>query len=506
MKNILLLFFGLWVSVTTLTAQDRVVFFVHGFSANNSAWIPVTRAMNNGAPNFPARPALTIPESYTEGVGQAVNTLQAAGDVLKLNFQRDLLPLGGVNGIRAQNAIAIAHSQGGLVARWATEISSLGGQNRENALCFGGLVTFGTPHAGAKIAESRANGNLDVFLNSGCNDFGGGIIATEIEQIKVPFQNILSLFGFNALNTVEDLKSALCNTFFSKEPTGTPNSTSFVSQRILGPMLSQGGTKSIIEDKILNDYQPNAQPLLQLNATTPITIKRLAFYGDEVKEQAFLRTMHYIQNPSQGKEPFEALDNDEEAIITTFNNSKTDLNNSVLAFENGAFLVECNLGDYLLYGLFNPIFAYGNCRGAANRASELRDAARVCRKATAWMDNSNTQWLGVIGASNPTITTMETCMCDNGAGAYSIDRRCTRREVTQGCQSETTIVVNPGIIEDNDGVALKASALAMPDKIDIGDQARMPGSQHMQMRNDPNTRDKLKALFNGDYHPYFETR
>jgi len=46
----------------------------------------------------------------------------------------------------------------------------------------------------------------------------------------------------------------------------------------------------------------------------------------------------------------------------------------------------------------------------------------------------------------------------------------------------------------------------MPGAITLSpEQMEMAGSQHMQMRNDPNTKIKLNALFDGGIHSFFFT-
>lgn len=57
--------------------------------------------------------------------------------------------------------------------------------------------------------------------------------------------------------------------------------------------------------------------------------------------------------------------------------------------------------------------------------------------------------------------------------------------------------------KDSDGFILKESAQAIPNNVHVSD---MPGSNHLQMRNDGNTKDKLDALFTGAIHPYFLTK
>jgi hypothetical protein len=506
MKNYIILIICLWVGVSTLDAQ-RIVFFVHGFGANNSAWTPAERALNQGTTSFPARFVETKLQSYTDVGGIAINTLNDAGFALKTGFRDFYAARGGMNGARAQNAIAIAHSQGGLVTRWATDISRISNIAPANAVCYGGLVTFGTSHGGAQISQSRNDGTLDVFLNAGCNDLGGGVIDEAVARL--PYNSFLHLFGIQPTNIASTIKNTICNTLFSKDFVGTPRTQEFLSQKLLGTLLSQGSQRSVIDDPLLNEYRPTAPALAQLN-TTPLVpnIKRIAFFGAEINEHSFLRTIHYMIKPSQTLPVFTATDEEEEKTVTKFNNMHTELENAAVTFDNTAFLVECNLGDYLFYSLLTPIYTAFVCSSKASRSRELRSAATACRKATAWMDNSNDQWLSLIGAKVPRVLQTTQCMCDIGVSSYNVERPCTAREIRRGCEQETKITLLPGVIEDNDGIVIRSSALAMPGKINIDDDidAKMPGSQHMQMRNDPNTRDKLNNLFYGRYDSFFITQ
>ena len=59
-------------------------------------------------------------------------------------------------------------------------------------------------------------------------------------------------------------------------------------------------------------------------------------------------------------------------------------------------------------------------------------------------------------------------------------------------------------IKPNDGVVLQESAQNYPGASN-GDDNKMTGSNHLQMRNDSNTETKLEELMSGLYNPYFST-
>ena len=99
----------------------------------------------------------------------------------------------------------------------------------------------------------------------------------------------------------------------------------------------------------------------------------------------------------------------------------------------------------------------------------------------------------------------KTCQCDAGAIPGTDPNRCASVNVRGGCR--WVPVINPNARSfETDGVVTKESALGMPGAISLSpEQMHMPGSQHMQMRNDPNLRNKLNALFRGDYNSFFIT-
>ncbi|MEY4936740.1 MAG: PGAP1-like protein, partial [Bacteroidota bacterium] len=76
----------------------------------------------------------------------------------------------------------IAHSQGGLVTRWAVDQTIPNTtSNMPNARQFGGIVTFGSPHLGARISNAVSGlginfPEMDIFLNGACKKLGGAML------------------------------------------------------------------------------------------------------------------------------------------------------------------------------------------------------------------------------------------------------------------------------------------------------------------------------------------
>jgi hypothetical protein len=99
----------------------------------------------------------------------------------------------------------------------------------------------------------------------------------------------------------------------------------------------------------------------------------------------------------------------------------------------------------------------------------------------------------------------KTCQCDAGTIPGTDPNRCASVNVRGGCRWVPDINPNARSFE-TDGVVTKENALGMPGAIPLTEeQMHMPGSQHMQMRNDPNLKDKLNNLFIGAYERFFFT-
>ena len=508
MKKLSFILF-LTVCYLQMQGQDRTMYWIHGFAGNNSAWFPITRAVQEAGlvSDFPARRATCIRTPYSSpGNATGVIDLATAASSLQQVFYDN----GANNSGRAENAIAVAHSQGGLVTRWATDnvIPAVG-----HGKYFRGLVTFGSPHAGARISNARnlmlPNGQseLDVFLNQACNKLGGAIVQDALPE----FGWLANLFGVQSIidNGAANAKEKICDFLFSADPNGPApaKTTLFAQKKILGALTGVDGTRGVLDDPVISSYAIGAPELNRLN-NMPLTsnIVRVNFYGSELDDGVFFRTIHYFFNQSAANHPFEATDSKEEETITKANKMRLDLANRAIAKRNEASSVQCGgLWAFAGFGGLGGFLVAAVCQGQENRANTLREEAGRIEAGVTWMDNADDQWLGIIGAKQLSVSASTQCICDVGTVPSITNRPCTARELRRGCEEEMQFHTF-GTREDHDGVVVKSSAMAMPGAIQISDiDARMEGSQHMQMRNDPNTKEKMNLLFEGQIDRFFQT-
>ena len=115
---------ALVTSASQLQAQARPVLLVHGFSSGPGTWDNVRSILSSET-------GFTFPNPVTLSASQPIP------------YQANQLLVYKNGGSYGPNAIFVGHSQGGLVSRYAHRTDSVSG-----------LVTIGTPHAGADIAGS----------------------------------------------------------------------------------------------------------------------------------------------------------------------------------------------------------------------------------------------------------------------------------------------------------------------------------------------------------------
>jgi pimeloyl-ACP methyl ester carboxylesterase len=112
----------LWVATAVpVVAQDRPVVFLHGLRSSPDAWTAEAERLRQRVMIAPQRPSLDWRESYIRQTG-----------VLSTD------PL--LAGLPGHITVAVGHSNGGIVAREWSRTRSLSG-----------IVTLGTPHAGAPL-------------------------------------------------------------------------------------------------------------------------------------------------------------------------------------------------------------------------------------------------------------------------------------------------------------------------------------------------------------------
>ena len=111
------------VSPAVLLAQERPVIFLHGLASSPDTWLGASERLRQQTSIVPFRPTL----NWTERYAAQANALQADPWVATLP---------------GHLTIAVGHSNGGVVARQWSRMRP-----------FSGIVTLGTPHAGAPLVS-----------------------------------------------------------------------------------------------------------------------------------------------------------------------------------------------------------------------------------------------------------------------------------------------------------------------------------------------------------------
>lgn len=140
------------------------------------------------------------------------------------------------------------------------------------------------------------------------------------------------------------------------------------------------------------------------------------------------------------------------------------------------------------------------------------EIALAYKKGVDWFPTLNDSYKSLIGATEIQVINGYNCKLEYSGSSGSYFTTFPVNDPSQcSCGGvpnciATVNLINSQIIQHDkpsDGFILVESAEAVPNNIHVSD---MPGSNHLQMRNDVNTEIKLTKLFKGDFGVYFETK
>ncbi len=435
--------------------SERRIFWVHGLGGNHlTTWQTAGSDIQN---RYCVRN--TFPH-YTE------THLNSAGQNL-LNLIKDAPPTGS-----EKEPFIIAHSQGGIVSRSALYQSEV--INKQTAP-FNGIVTFGTPHLGAEIIDNTDD--IIQMIDEGCNELAAGPL-TQLVESNFWLDLILNARGLiGVLPQTCDAISGIAKSSFSD-----------------------------FQANIGKDYRKyNPSEYYSEMHKHKSKIKKVAFYGIE-EDPVFFRLLDWLKKSCEDA-PLYSADYDEETkkeIEQLINKYYSEYLSAKSDYEKyDSRIRKIPLVNYLLYQ---------NLRYEAN----LRKVN--WSRGWNWLVNLNEKWEVIIGAKSYELTSIEDCnwcVCskyDDEGELIDIVKsksgsqvQCQEKEsqmpgykcVCRG-SSQFQLVRN----DVSDGVVVSRSAKGFPDAIiDL-----MPKSNHQQMRNDKNTKEKLDGLMAyGLYNSFFLT-
>ena len=372
-----------------------------------------------------------------------------------------------------QNYI-IAHSMGGLVGRNMDQMFD----NGETIKPYGGLVTFGTPHLGAKLADLKVNhpDELEHFINLTCESLLEGPSTEFIKANSIT--RWIDRFAFWT-----DLGDWITKLTCDK-------ASGLIFQ------LATVALTTPVEASLV----PGSDDLKKIANHPPSSsdLHTVAFYGEEfdANEDLAIRFLFSSVNSALQYPLMQADQMDDDAIEEA--NKKRDL-----------YIAKDKLWrDRAKANPFGDVY-----KKRFYSQADMYDQANSFKKGVTWFDNLNNRWKIMIGALDmiPNGNTLCYCNCSeynpNGpafefVNSISCSEDCSIFEdnyITCTGFEEQELV---GFNTTSDGLVTKESAIAFPNA--KYPPLRMLGSGHMQMKNDSQLKYALNALYNGDVNTYFK--
>lgn len=453
---------------------DRYVYWIHGLGGNQASWLMSATASARGVQGFPARKIESITEiKYDESItnfNTAIHSLQQIIHSKRpLATQSDRL-----------NDFIITHSQGGLVSRYLDKDLNTG--NPANYYRdFNGIVTFSTPHGGAKIIDNVQNTNLVTsFFDDACKALTIGPVR---EGLGGSFA--VKLFGIDKI--ADEFSTQMCQ-----------------AVGLFGNTFAK-----IYTGDLGLEYQTTSSTITSLkNYNTPTN--KVCFYGiANNKGIAFDILYSYSIKGANNYGHFQAGNSTADA--------KVEANNTINKYKEKA--MQCHKWSEWEWGLLPPriIFSWG----------EGPIYYELYMQGVNFIKNADERWLDIIGSrhvnyyyktgyncvdinnvpvNNPNNSTVCLKKMYNVSFGDDDPNEETPTNPCIGFPGTTpvyyTILVSSVNYIESDGIVLTNSSSAF-----TGAVHKIPliNSNHEQIKNDLNTKDALNKLYNGDYGLYFKT-
>ena len=437
----------------------RGIYWVHGLGGDTDSWIKAYTATDGDDPTaeFPARKTKSIGMTYSQ-----VGLNQSGRSLLDNIFNEHDLMASRVDDF--SNNFIIAHSQGGFVSRKADQLLDNYPTERQHY----GIVTFGSPHQGAKIVNSRNEGRITEWLADGCT-----------------FRVNASVNEFFANRPILDL---FVNTDPITQQVG--NVCDFAVSNLL-PFALNG-----LFGETSNSYAIGDTNITRLNAHNNTNIKKVAFYGVEHNGDSTDVNFDPTDNEFVAKQALWRLFSSQRANVSSLPPFTADDDQEMVDKTNET--IAGLYAQYIHYGLLSqeqnadcsPIPYI--CGRASKKTSEAYYAAYE------WFNNADKTWKSMTGhlSFGPDPSGLGICEGSTGPNANVGFTAC----MVAGGQYWWPYLVETA--RPSDGVVLVESAKAFPGA-KVGNA--LEGSNHFQMRNDSQLKLRLTELYDGTIEFWFRT-
>lgn len=451
--------------------EDRIVFWVHGLGGEPVGWEPVSNFYGNERKMISMRPDYT--EASLEGAAiELFQYMDLWGD--EECEEHDIEP--------AQNFV-IGHSQGGMASRSLDMLHVQGNNNVEGSDGYriGGIVTYGSPNQGAQILNNvnPLGANMAVNLAvDGCEALLAGPKEVLEDELQVNLHDEVPFFVKFVSFVASPFAAAI----------GHPLYELVIPENIQIP-LPNGVVEFACEATLpkaipiffepylagaTQDYAVGSPFLNSLNSYSS-SLRKVAIYAEEDEDPVVWHTMSsfFADNPTNA-DVFEA---DDETLPAKAEELANTYLLKAMAYEEEG----------------NDDASYGYMKGYN------------------WLNSVDLSWKVIIGAA--TVFEGETCTCyvynSNGTFQYTFPANggptgcldVPNLPPFTSCMTNGTFYY---VIETpSDGIVTVESASNLPGA--TGNPIKMEHSNHLEMRNNPQTKDALDFLFGGGSDPWFIT-
>ncbi len=466
----------------------RNIYWVHGLGGSSNSWASASASTDKPITDTASLMYNKYPPRKTQGhtFDYSETSMDAAADNL-LNIIGQIDPV--VDDISYD--FIIAHSQGGIVSRFA-DYTLENSPSPADQRRFFGMVTFNTPNSGAQIVNSLNDGAIYSFVSDACQAYITGKIGSLYEKIP-----LLTFFLDPQLTTTTTLK-VFCDT---------------IGYNIVPGLLGK------LRAPTTQGYYVGAPQLNMINGYDNPDLKKVAIRGVEYAEgedpanprQLLWRTLASMNG---GSRAFSDVEDGNYVKMANDLRAEYQLEyirhkEEVERLEDLGYPVNCN---FVCAAFIHPIpvgICFSGCylnNKKHEDAVALRDAYQ---RAIDWLDDADDQWKVIIGALEFSTTNISYCECvsEFGSPFYTPETNpqdCYAQGGQNGIEycSWMTDIVPVSIYKESDGVVTRESQESFPGAV-IG--PRMEQVNHFQARNHTETADALMWLFTGGGGDWFLT-
>ena len=478
--------------------DERIVGYIHGISGGSNTWVS---ARNWTEETYEL--AVTPTELYynMDNLKDASARIQEQMNIANINHV-----INTNSTYDYASSFLVAHSLGGLVSR-DIEYRTLHTSQSDWQQQFGGLITFGTPHQGTGLVN---NSELAIEIaQEGCSLASATYVSQFIEE---NFSNLGVLSGFvkNFLYSITlESDDELEDQGISIQGIVCDNILSFVLNSAFSGMLPQ----------IASDMSPDSDELAKLNSHD-FTLPLIVCYGledDPVSLRQIVATQNNIDEYDFGTAN---LENEEQEIIDDFTDYLLGLEASYDFYSNLEipwYVFALNIAENAIEGsVVGNIFGQlvgsviGAVVGAIFGIFENSNAPNYDLIAFSYLAYWN--WALKFDENYRLVMDLDDVTTEF-TGTNTV-YECTLNGVIIDSDIDLTDLVDISDIEcgyvdypiysvisnryESDGTVRANSAKLCPHSNTFL-EFDMPGSNHVQLKNDKNTARILIDIFKGDY-------